>query len=71
MTGGILTATKRYLRPCVFLPRRITIPLHVIVLGCRMHPGGRIHLLEYHAEDPRGPIKPLHKMTAALDFPDD
>jgi hypothetical protein len=36
-----------------------------------MHPGGRIHLLEYHAEDPRGPIKPLHKMTAALDFPDD
>jgi len=25
--------------------------------------GGRIYLLEYRAEDPRVPIKPLHKMT--------
>lgn len=28
-----------------------------------LKPGGRIHLLEYRAEDPRVPIKPLHKMT--------
>ena len=26
-------------------------------------PGGRVILLEYRAEDPRVPIKPLHKMT--------
>ncbi len=30
-----------------------------------LKPGGRIFLLEYRAEDPRVPIKPLHKMTAA------
>ena len=29
-----------------------------------LKPGGRIHLLEYRGEDPRVPIKPLHKMTA-------
>jgi SAM-dependent methyltransferase len=29
-----------------------------------LKPGGRIYLLEYRAEDPRVPIKPLHKMTA-------
>jgi SAM-dependent methyltransferase len=28
-----------------------------------LKPGGRIYLLEYRAEDPRVPIKPLHKMT--------
>jgi SAM-dependent methyltransferase len=28
-----------------------------------LKPGGRIHLLEFRAEDPRVPIKPLHKMT--------
>ena len=28
-----------------------------------LKPGGRIHLLEYRGEDPRVPIKPLHKMT--------
>lgn len=27
--------------------------------------GGRIYLLEFRAEDPRVPIKPLHKMTEA------
>ena len=30
-----------------------------------MRPGGRIYLLEYRAEDPNVPIKPLHKMTQA------
>jgi SAM-dependent methyltransferase len=30
-----------------------------------LKPGGKIYLLEYRAEDPRVPIKPLHKMTAA------
>ena len=29
-----------------------------------LKPGGRIYLLEYRAEDPRVPIKPLHKMSA-------
>jgi SAM-dependent methyltransferase len=29
-----------------------------------LKPGGRIYLLEYRGEDPRVPIKPLHKMTA-------
>jgi SAM-dependent methyltransferase len=28
-----------------------------------LKPGGRVYLLEYRAEDPRVPIKPLHKMT--------
>jgi len=28
-----------------------------------LKPGGKIFLLEYRAEDPRVPIKPLHKMT--------
>ena len=28
-----------------------------------LKPGGRIYLLEYRGEDPRIPIKPLHKMT--------
>ncbi len=28
-----------------------------------LKPGGRIHLLEYRGEDPRVPIKPLHRMT--------
>ncbi len=30
-----------------------------------LKPGGRIFLLEFRAEDPRVPIKPLHKMTEA------
>jgi SAM-dependent methyltransferase len=28
-----------------------------------LKPGGRVFLLEFRAEDPRVPIKPLHKMT--------
>jgi len=33
---------------------------------CRaMKPGGRVVLVEYRGEDPRVPIKPLHKMTQA------
>jgi SAM-dependent methyltransferase len=30
-----------------------------------LKPGGRIYLLEFRAEDPRVPIKPLHKMSEA------
>ncbi|MEP4076910.1 methyltransferase domain-containing protein [Haloferula sp.] len=30
-----------------------------------LRPGGRVILLEYRAEDPNVPIKPLHKMTEA------
>lgn len=30
-----------------------------------LKPGGRVYLLEYRAEDPNVPIKPLHKMTQA------
>lgn len=30
-----------------------------------LKPGGRVYLVEFRAEDPRVPIKPLHKMTAA------
>lgn len=30
-----------------------------------LRPGGRVYLLEYRAEDPTVPIKPLHKMTQA------
>ena len=30
-----------------------------------LKPGGRIFLLEFRGEDPRVPIKPLHKMTEA------
>jgi ubiquinone/menaquinone biosynthesis C-methylase UbiE len=30
-----------------------------------MKPGGRVFLLEFRAEDPRVPIKPLHKMAEA------
>jgi len=30
-----------------------------------LKPGGRVYLLEYRAEDPAVPIKPLHKMTEA------
>ena len=29
-----------------------------------LKPGGRVVLIEYRGEDPRVPIKPLHKMTA-------
>jgi SAM-dependent methyltransferase len=30
-----------------------------------LRPGGRVYLIEYRAEDPKVPIKPLHKMTEA------
>lgn len=30
-----------------------------------LKPGGKVFLLEFRAEDPRVPIKPLHKMTEA------
>ena len=30
-----------------------------------LRPKGRVYLLEYRAEDPKVPIKPLHKMTEA------
>jgi predicted methyltransferase len=30
-----------------------------------LKPGGRVFLLEFRAEDPRVPIKELHKMTEA------
>ena len=30
-----------------------------------LKPGGRVYLLEYRAEDPAVPIKPLHKMSEA------
>jgi SAM-dependent methyltransferase len=30
-----------------------------------LKPGGKIYLLEFRAEDPRVPIKPLHKLSAA------
>lgn len=30
-----------------------------------LKPGGKIYLLEFRAEDPRVPIQPLHKMSAA------
>ena len=30
-----------------------------------LKPGGLVYLLEYRAEDPKVPIKPLHKMTQA------
>jgi ubiquinone/menaquinone biosynthesis C-methylase UbiE len=32
---------------------------------CALKPGGKIYLLEYRAEDPDVPIKPLHKMSQA------
>jgi ubiquinone/menaquinone biosynthesis C-methylase UbiE len=31
----------------------------------RLKPGGRLVVVEYRAEDPKVPIKPLHKMTEA------
>lgn len=34
-------------------------------LFAAMKPGGKIFLLEFRGEDPRVPIKPLHKMTEA------
>ena len=34
-----------------------------VVAGLR--PGGRVYLVEYRAEDPSVPIKPLHKMSEA------
>jgi precorrin-6B methylase 2 len=30
-----------------------------------LHPGGRVVFVEYRAEDPRVPIKPIHKMSEA------
>jgi SAM-dependent methyltransferase len=37
--------------------------MHGIIRGLK--PGGRVVLIEYRAEDPEVPIKPLHKMTEA------
>jgi len=34
-------------------------------IAAALKPGGRLLLIEYRGEDPRVPIKPLHKMTAA------
>jgi len=34
-------------------------------LHAALKPGGRIYLLEFRGEDPKVPIKPLHKMTEA------
>jgi predicted methyltransferase len=41
-------------------PREMLASLHR-----SLKPGGRVFLLEYKGEDPRVPIKPLHKMTEA------
>jgi SAM-dependent methyltransferase len=41
-------------------PREMLASLHRA-----LKPGGRIFLLEFRGEDPRVPIKPLHKMTEA------
>ncbi|MCW1915331.1 class I SAM-dependent methyltransferase [Luteolibacter sp. GHJ8] len=41
-------------------PREMLASLHKA-----LKPGGRIFLLEFRGEDPRVPIKPLHKMTEA------
>lgn len=41
-------------------PREMLASLHAA-----LKPGGRVFLLEFRGEDPRVPIKPLHKMTAA------
>ena len=41
-------------------PREV---LQSIVRACK--PGGRVVFVEYRAEDPRVPIKPLHKMSEA------
>jgi SAM-dependent methyltransferase len=40
------------------------LPYEMMHAICRaLKPGGRLALVEYRAEDPRVPIKPLHKMT--------
>lgn len=36
----------------------------MIGVASALKPGGRVVLIEYRAEDPRVPIKPLHKMSA-------
>jgi SAM-dependent methyltransferase len=41
-------------------PREMLASLHHA-----LKPGGRLFLLEFRGEDPRVPIKPLHKMTEA------
>ncbi len=41
-------------------PREMLASLHHA-----LRPGGRIFLLEFRGEDPKVPIKPLHKMTEA------
>ena len=41
-------------------------PFEMMAAICRaLKPGGRLVLVEFRGEDPRVPIKPLHKMTAA------
>jgi SAM-dependent methyltransferase len=42
------------------------LPYEMIQAIClALKPGGRLVLVEYRGEDPRVPIKPLHKMTEA------
>lgn len=41
-------------------PQEMLVSLHKA-----LKPGGRVFLLEFRGEDPRVPIKPLHKMTEA------
>ncbi len=44
----------------------VSQPAELIAALCRqLKPGGRIAFVEYRGEDPRVPIKPLHKMTEA------
>ncbi|MCZ7639026.1 MAG: hypothetical protein M5U12_25030 [Verrucomicrobia bacterium] len=41
-------------------------PYEMLQAVCRaLKPGGRLAIVEYRAEDPAVPIKPLHKMTEA------
>ena len=44
----------------------LEFPYEVLVSIVRaVRPGGRVIFVEYRAEDPRVPIKPLHKMSEA------
>ena len=44
----------------------VSHPAEMMAAICRsLKPGGRVVLVEYRAEDPEVPIKPLHKMTEA------
>ena len=44
----------------------VSHPAEMMAAICRsLKPGGRVVLVEYRAEDPEVPIKPLHKMSEA------